>query len=242
MFALLRGALVSFVREREQESPRAVYENAILERTRQYAELKQAVAGILYMRNKLEAEIERVRDDLARHGEDVRSAVRRGDDAAALVLIRDKQTLLEELERAESEIEKVRAEAEEAKGNLARFREEIRALEREKVRAVAAMANARARRRIQEALEGLSVEGEMRALENVREHVARLRAESRLDQEMGDTGLAARLREIRADSRDEAARRELDELKRRLRPAVLPAESEARTLPLAMAVAGVADS
>ena len=39
------------------DDQRAVYEQAIDERTRQYRQLKEAVAGILYMRNKLEAEI-----------------------------------------------------------------------------------------------------------------------------------------------------------------------------------------
>jgi phage shock protein A len=79
---------------------------------------------------------------------------------------------------------------------------------------------------VREALDGLSLDGELRALESVREHVARVRSEGRLDAELGDAGLAARLREIRADSRDDAARRELEELKRRLRPATLAAEIE----------------
>ena len=54
---LLRGIFSIWVRDREHENPEAVYEQAISERTRQYRELKQAVAGILYMRTKLEAEI-----------------------------------------------------------------------------------------------------------------------------------------------------------------------------------------
>ena len=55
--ALIRGNLLGWMRDREERSPRAVYEQAIQERTRHYADLKRAVAGILYMRNKLEAEI-----------------------------------------------------------------------------------------------------------------------------------------------------------------------------------------
>jgi phage shock protein A len=235
LFALARGGLASFVREREERSPKAVYEQAIHERTRRYAELKQAVAGILYMRNKLEAEIAGVRAELARLHEDVRNALRRGDDPAALALIREKQARADELERTEAQLDEIRAEAAEAKQNLVRFREEIRALEREKTFTLAALANAHARRRVREALDGLSLDGELRALESVREHVARLRTEGRLDAELDDAGLAARLREIRADSRDDAARRELDELKRRLRPAalasavdVVPAEAPAQ--------------
>ena len=83
---------------------------------------------------------------------------------------------------------------------------------------LATIANARARRRIQVALEGLSVESDLQALENVRQHVAELVAETRLDSELGDDGLERRIREIRDESRAEAARRELAEIKRRLRP------------------------
>ncbi len=54
---LIHGLLATWVRDREGESPRAVYERAIAERTRQYGELKRAVAGVIYMLNKLESEI-----------------------------------------------------------------------------------------------------------------------------------------------------------------------------------------
>ena len=54
--SLIGGLFGSWVREREQQSPEVVYEQAIGERVRQYRELKEAVAGILYMRNKLEQE------------------------------------------------------------------------------------------------------------------------------------------------------------------------------------------
>jgi phage shock protein A len=113
----------------------------------------------------------------------------------------------------------VSQEASEAKTNLVRFREEIRSLEREKVRILATLANARARRRIQEAFEGLSVDADMRALESVREYVARVSTEGRLGQELEEDGdLRRRVKAIRHEAETEAQRAELDELKRRLRP------------------------
>ena len=78
---LLRGGFAGWVRDREERNPRAVYELAIDERVRQYAELKKAVAGILYMRNKLEAEIDERRAEAARLGDDVSRVIRRADDA-----------------------------------------------------------------------------------------------------------------------------------------------------------------
>jgi phage shock protein A len=216
---LLRGIFAVWIRDGEHQNPRAVYEAAILERTQQYHTLKEAVAGILYMRNKLEAEIAERRAEIARLHDDVRRSVRRGQDELSLTLIAQKQALLEELERSERELEGLRGEAEEAKNNLVRFREEIRALVREKGRMLATLANAQARRRIQQALEGLSVDAEMRALENVREHIGRLATEGALEREIGDDeGLRRRLRAIRDEARSDGARRELEELKRQYLP------------------------
>ena len=151
---LFRGMMSGWMRDREEDNPRAVYENAISERVRQYRQLKDAVAGILYMRNKLEAELADRREELARTLEDMRRAVRRGDDEAGLALIQRKQALMAEIERAENDYTGLKGEAEEAKGNLVRFREEIRSLEREKGQTLARIANASARRRIKAAIDG----------------------------------------------------------------------------------------
>jgi phage shock protein A len=234
---LLRGSFAGWLRQREESNPRAVYENAIAERVAQYRELKEAVAGILYMRNKLEAELDERRVELARTLEDIRRALQRGDDTLGLVLVTRKQDLLADLEHAERELAALRNEAEEAKTNLLRFRDEIRALEHEKGRTLASLANARARRRIQEALAGLSVDADMRALEAVREHVARMTTEGVLERELEDDGLSARLRSVREESRREAAQRELAELKRQLAARSLAGGTPREELPVAPAVA-----
>ncbi len=219
---LFRGILTGWIQDREGQNPRAVYETAIAERLRQYEGLKQAVAGILYMRNKLEAEIRERRSELLRSQDLTRRAIERGDDDVALELIAQKEHLTGEMERAERELEEVANEVESAKTNLVKFRSEIRALEREKIRMLAALANARARRRFQRAIEGLSVDSEMKALDNVREQIARLKSEGRLDIELDDSGVQTRIRSLRKEQRDEANRAELEELKRRMRPQALP--------------------
>jgi len=229
LFGFLSGWATHWIRGREENNPQAVFENAISARVGQYRELKEAVAGILYMRNKLEGEIEDRRAELSRTLEDIRRAVGRGEDEVALTLIAHKQALIEEIDRAESEFETLKLEAEEAKTNLVRFREEIRSLEREKGRIVATLANAKARRRMQEAIEGLSVDADMRALESVRGHVARITTEGQLDRELGeDDILKGKLREIRQDASKEAAREELDQLKRQMSGAALPARTARR--------------
>ena len=237
---LVHGMFAVWIRDNEAQNPRAVYEQAIGERTRQYRELKEAVAGILYMRNKLEGEITERRAEIARIHDDVRRSVRRGQDDVSVALISRKQTLLEDLERAEQELQSLRAEAEDAKNNLVRFREEIRGLMSERGRMLATLANAQARRRLQEALDGLSVDAEMQALEGVRDHIARIATEGALDREIGDDGMRHRLREIRDEARDESARRELEELKRQLCPSLphgagrtIPVEDVVRAVPVA---------
>ena len=220
---LVRAMFGGWVRKSELRNPAAVYEQAIEDRARQYRELKEAVAGILYMRNKLEAEIHERRIEVARVEGDVRNAVDRGRDDLSLTLIEHKQRLAEDLERAERELDAVRCEADEAKTNLLRFREELRSLAREKGRMLATLANAVARRRLSEALEGLSVDADVRALESVREHIARIATEGELDRELvgADDEMRVRLRAIRDEARHEAARRELDERKRGLGPRAL---------------------
>ena len=60
----------------------------------------------------------------------------------------------------------------------------------------------------------------MAALESVREHIGRLASESQVDKELGGTAddvvERRRLRAFRNEARTEAARAELDELKREL--------------------------
>jgi phage shock protein A len=229
---LLRGGASNWMREREEQNPRAVYEQAISERVRRYHELKQAVAGILFMRNKLEAEVGERRAELARTHDDIRHSVAQGDDEVGLALIQHKQVLLGETERAEREWSALVREAEEAKTNLLRFREEIRVLERERGRTLATLANARARRRLRAAFDGLAMDADMQALESVRAHVAQLASEGELDRELGvsdDTG--RRIRALRADAEQETARRELEALKQELRPRTLAA----RALPVTAA-------
>jgi phage shock protein A len=213
---LVRAIFGGWVRRTERRHPAAVYEQVIEDRTRQYRELKEAVAGILYMRNKLEAEIHERRIEVVRVEGDVRGAVARAQDDLSLSLIEYRQRLSEELERAERDLDAVRREADEAKGNLLRFREELRSLAREKGRMLASLANAVARRRLSEALEGFPVDADVCALEDVREQIARAATEGQLERELtgADDEMRVRLRAIRDEARHEAARRELDERKR----------------------------
>ena len=84
---LIHGIFAVWIKDGERQNPRAVYEEAINQRTRQYRELKGAVAGILYMRNKIEAEIVERRAEIARLHDDVRRSVRGDQDELSVALI-----------------------------------------------------------------------------------------------------------------------------------------------------------
>jgi len=94
------------------------------------------------------------------------------------------------------------------------------------VRMLARLASAKARLRFQATLNGLSPDADIRALEEVRDHVNRLVAETQVSRDLGDSELEKRLGRIREAEAESAARAQLDELKRtrrgRLVPMVLP--------------------
>jgi len=77
---------------------------------------------------------------------------------------------------------------------------------------LAKMASAEARIRIQQQLEGLSVEGEVKALEGVREHIKNTIAQANLNTELGESDLDNRLKALRQQSGDVTAKSEWERL------------------------------
>jgi phage shock protein A len=228
---LLRGAAARWVGRREHRHPEAVYEAAIQERVAQYAKLREAAAGILYMRSKLAKELERQSGELARVRRQLDVAVDRDDDAAAVALIGRRDALDAEASRLGTELGELTKEADGAKQNLITFQDEIARLRAERVRMLARLANAKARLRFQATLNGLSPDADIRALEEVRDHVNRLVAETQVSREVADGDLEQRLGRIREAEAESAAHAQLQELKRarreKLVPMVLPKAAEA---------------
>jgi len=221
---LVRGLLGQWIGRREHKNPGAVYEAAIQERVDQYGKLREAAAGVLYVRTKLGKELAQKSAELGRIGRQLELAVDADDDEAALALIGRRDNLGQEVARLTTELRELETEAEAAKRNLTVFHTEIARLRDEKVHMLARLANARARLKFQETLHGLSPDA-------VREHVERLVQEAKVSRDLGDSALEERLGKIRAAEADAAARAQLEELKRarkgRLLPLVIPARSAA---------------
>ncbi|HKA28745.1 MAG TPA: PspA/IM30 family protein [Candidatus Binatia bacterium] len=219
---LVRGLTSRWLGRRERANPGAVYEAAIRERVVQYAKLREAAAGVIYLRGKLERELQGRSGDLGRVRQQLDLAIDRDDDPAALALISRRETLGKDVERLTTDLTELTAEADAAKRNLVAFQDEIVRLREERVRMLARLANAKARLKLHETLSGLSPEADIQALETVREHVSRLVAEVSLVREGADPELERRLGIIRDTEAAAAARAQLEELKRNRRATLVP--------------------
>ena len=220
-----KGFLSLWISDYESKNPEAVYEAAIEERKKKYLELKKAVSGIVYLRNKIQAELEQAETELRDINAQIPVAVQEGEDEVALVLIEKKDTLDAKVVELRGELDKVSVQAEEAKAGLISFQGEIEKLKREKSEMLAKKATAEARIQIQESLEGMSADADIKALENVRESIHKLQAEADVGGEIKDQSLDAKLAKIRAKTGNAAARSKLEEMKRQM--AAQQAESAA---------------
>lgn len=211
---LISGTLTHWLGRRERKNPEAVYESAIQARLEQYAKLRESAAGVLYMRGKLAGEVELKANALRSLNRQIDVAVERDEDDVAVALIAQRQILKAETDRVTNELKALNAEAETAKKNLVAFRSDVLRLREEKVHAMARLANAKARLRLQETIKGLTPDVDIQALEEVRAHVDRLAAEVEVSREVSDSELEQRIEKVREAEADAAARAELDELKR----------------------------
>jgi hypothetical protein len=111
---------------RRSPAPGSAARRGRLQRAR--GELRRATAGLLFLRNKLEAEQTERRVRMARACHAILRAARDDDDDTALPLMAYRDALREQLCRAEEELAGVRTQAADAKDALARL---ARAIERD---------------------------------------------------------------------------------------------------------------
>ena len=211
-----KGFLSLWVSDIESRNPEAVYEAAIDERVRKHRDLKKAVSGIVYLRNKLSTELEGKERELKEVMAQLPVAIDDGEDEVALVLIHKKDELTTQIEALSAELKKVSDQAEEAKSGLLSFQAEIEKLKREKEQMIAKKANAEARIQIQDTLDGLSTDADVKALDNVREHISKLQAEADIGSEIQGDSLDAKLKKIKDKAANSSARSQLEEMKRQM--------------------------
>ena len=118
-----------------------------------------------------------------------------------------------DLDAAKADLEQAAKDAESAKDSLNGIRVEIEKLKTERDRVVAQIKDAEARKQIQDQLDGLSVDDDVKALDNVREYADRVRAEVQIGDEINENSLEGKLKEIKEATTSSRAQAKLAALK-----------------------------
>ena len=210
---LWKGFLNLWISDVEKKHPEIAYENAINSMVEKYALLRKTTAAILRRRDEVAERLSGLTKDLAQVTADLNVAVETNQDDLSVVLIQKKNQLEKDIADAKAEADSAAKDADSAKSSLMSVQTEIKRLKAEKDTMLAKMASAQARIRIQEQLEGLSVDAEVKALDNVREHIKNTIAESNISSELKANDLDTRLAALRQSSGDVTAKQQLAELK-----------------------------
>lgn len=210
---LWKGFVNLWISDIEKEHPEIAYENAINSMIEKYAQLKKATAAIIRRREDVSERLNVRSKELAQVEADLNVAIETQQDDLAVVLIQKKNVLTAEVAELKSDLDVAHNDAESAKSALLSVQGEIKKLQAEKDTMLAKMASAQARVRVQEQLDGLSVDAEIKALENVRTHIKTTIAEANLGAELKSSDLDTRLASLRQKSGDVTAKQQLAELK-----------------------------
>ena len=210
---LWRGFLSIWISNVEKEHPEIAYENAINSMVEKYSKLKSATAAIIRRREDIDERLKKSTKDLAKTELELNVAVETNQDDLAVVLIQRKNALTTEAAELGGDLGTASKDADAAKQSLLNVQGEIRKLKAERDVMLARMQSAQARLRIQEQLDGLSVDADVKALDNVREHIKNTIAEANLGQELSGSSLDARLAALRTQAGDVQAKQQLAELK-----------------------------
>jgi phage shock protein A len=210
---LWKGFLSLWISDVEKEHPEIAYENAINSMVEKYSKLKSTTAAIIRRREDLDERVKKSAKDLAQTESELNVAVETSQDDLAMILIQKKNQLTADLTEMRAEFATADGDANSAKSSILSVQSEIRKLQAERDTMLARMHSAEARLKIQQQLDGLSVDAEVKALDNVREHIKNTIAEANLGKELSESSLDQRLKGLRAQAGDVEAKQQLAELK-----------------------------
>ena len=211
---LVRGFLSLFVTGLEQQHPEIAYENAINTMIEKYNKLKNATAGLIRLREDAADRLQNAQAQQKELGAMLEQAMATDQDDLAVGLIERKEAVEAEIAAMEAELQGAEKDVDTAKTALTEVKGEIAKLKEEKDRMLAKMQSAQARVRIQDQLEGLSVDAELRALENVRTGIKDTIAKAKLGEELRESDLDTRLKSLKAGSSKATARAKLEAMKK----------------------------
>ena len=210
---LWKGFLSLWISGVEKEHPEIAYENAINSMVAKYTQLKKATAAIIRRREDITGRLDKSKKELTQIDRDLNAAIQTDQKDLGVVLIQKKQALVTDVAELEAELSQANTDAETAKQSLMQVQGEINKLKGEKDRMLAKLASAQARVKINEQLDGLSVDAEVKALDNVRDHIKTTMAEAKLGDELRENDLDGKLAKLRASAGDATANEEWEKLK-----------------------------
>jgi phage shock protein A len=213
LYNLWQGFLSLWITDVEKNHPEIAYENAINSMIQKYTQLKRATASIIRRREELDQQFQERSKELAQVESDLNTAVETNQQDLGLILLQKQKALSEHVTEIRSELEVAVKDADSAKTSLLQVQSEIKNLKAEKDRMLAKMQSAQARIRIQDQLEGLSVDAEVKALENVRENIKTTIAHANLGKEIAESDLDTRLKALRSKTGDVTAKSEWEKLR-----------------------------
>ncbi len=211
---LVRGFFSLFVTGLEQQHPEIAYENAINTMIEKYNKLKNATAGLIRLREDAADRLQKSQAQQKELSAMLEEAMATGQDDLSVELIERKDAVDAEIASLEAEMEAAEKDVGTAKTALTEVKGEIAKLKAEKDRMLAKMQSAQARTRINDQLEGLSVDAELRALDNVRTGIKDTIAKAKLGDELRESDLDVRLKALKAGSSKATARAKLEALKK----------------------------
>ena len=210
---LWKGFVSIWISDIEKEHPEIAYENAINSMIEKYSKLKQATAAIIKQREDIDERLKSTARDLAQTEAELNVAVETNQDDLAVILIQKKNQLETEVAEMRGDLGTASKDADSAKTSLLQVQGEIKKLKAERDVMLARMQSAQARLRIQGQLDGLSVDAEVRALDNVREHIRTTVAAANLGKELSESSLDGRLAALKSQAGDVQAKQQLAEIK-----------------------------
>ena len=210
---LWRGFVSLWISDVEKKHPEIAYENAINSMVQKYTQLKKATAAIIRRREDVESRLSAASKELAQVEADLNTAVETNQQDLGIVLLQKQKALSAEVAELRAEAEMAIKDADSAKASLVQVQAEIKKLKAEKDSMLAKMHSAQVKVRIQEQLEGLSVDNEVKALDNVREHIKNTIAEANLGKELGESDLDNRLKALRAQTGEVSAKSDWERLR-----------------------------
>lgn len=212
----MRGFASIFVTNMENEHPEIAFENAINSLTEKAVKLRRATSAIVRRREEASARYDKHTKELAQTNAELNVAIETGQDDLAIILLQKKNELEREVGEMIAERDSAIKDADTAKVALLETQGEIKKLKAERDVSLAKLQNAKAKIQIQEQLEGLSVDAEVKALDGVREHIKNQIAAAKLGDELAQSDLDTRLKALRAQSGEVTAKQQLDELKAKM--------------------------